>query len=517
MNENQKIEKTVLPNIKNIIMVASGKGGVGKSTVAAGMAMSLAEEGYSVGLMDADIYGPSVPTLFNLRNEHPTQTHQDDVNKINPIVRFGIKVMSIGFFMEPNQAVLWRGPLASQGLTQLINDTGWEQLDYLIIDTPPGTGDIHISLLQQYQINGVVIVTTPQTVAISDVKKAIRDDTILVTIMHANNEIGTVEPIAEIGRAVREKGIIMHTDAVVSCGNIPVDVEEMNVDLLSIAANQFYGPPGVGALYIREKTPIYPLIDGGTQENNRRAGTQNMIGIVGMAKAAELARTEMSSRTDHLLGLKRYFLERLKDIDDIVINGHPEKSLPGLVSFSVKYVEGESMMIMLDEKGICVSTRSACASGSLRASHVLIATGSDYATAQGTLLFSFGIDNTKEQIDRAFEVLKDMKVCDGDVYPVVELNDDGGCSCCSSNYIRVIFRCDKCNSIHQEFPTDEHSHNQFVKELMDGRKAEDIRAELLQIAKKRQKLWEEQIKKQRELTAKSVATRKKNKLIKEQK
>jgi ATP-binding protein involved in chromosome partitioning len=173
MNENQKIEKTVLPNIKNIIMVASGKGGVGKSTVAAGMAMSLAEEGYSVGLMDADIYGPSVPTLFNLRNEHPTQTHQNDVNKINPIVRFGIKVMSIGFFMEPNQAVLWRGPLASQGLTQLMNDTGWEQLDYLIIDTPPGTGDIHISLLQQYEISGVVIVTTPQTVAISDVKKAI--------------------------------------------------------------------------------------------------------------------------------------------------------------------------------------------------------------------------------------------------------------------------------------------------------------------------------------------------------
>jgi ATP-binding protein involved in chromosome partitioning len=173
MNKNQEIGKTVLPNIKNIIMVASGKGGVGKSTVAAGMAMSLAEEGYSVGLMDADIYGPSVPTLFNLRNEHPTQTHQDDVNKINPIVRFGIKVMSMGFFMEPNQAVLWRGPLASRGLTQLLDDTGWEQLDYLIIDTPPGTGDIHITLLQQYQINGVVIVTTPQTVAISDVKKAI--------------------------------------------------------------------------------------------------------------------------------------------------------------------------------------------------------------------------------------------------------------------------------------------------------------------------------------------------------
>ncbi|HQE79233.1 MAG TPA: cysteine desulfurase family protein [Syntrophorhabdaceae bacterium] len=241
----------------------------------------------------------------------------------------------------------------------------------------------------------------------SDVEKAIRDDTILVTIMHANNEIGTIEPIAEIGKITRERGVLLHTDAVVSCGNIPVDVEEMNVDLLSMAANQFYGPPGVGALFIKEKTPIYPLIDGGTQENNKRAGTQNLIGIVGMAKAAELARLDMPTRTEHLLSLKRYFLEQLKGIDDIVINGHPEKSLPGLVSFSVEYVEGESMMIMLDEKGICVSTRSACASGSLRASHVLIAIGSDYATAQGTLLFSFGIDNTKAQIDKAFDVLKD--------------------------------------------------------------------------------------------------------------
>lgn len=173
MNQDHKIEKTKLPNIKNIIMVASGKGGVGKSTVAAGMAMSLAAEGYSVGLLDADIYGPSVPTLFNLKNEHPTYSHQDDKNRINPIIRFGIKVMSIGFLLEPNQAVLWRGPLASHGLNQLLNDTEWGQLDFLILDTPPGTGDIHITLVQQYEISGVIIITTPQTVAISDVKKAI--------------------------------------------------------------------------------------------------------------------------------------------------------------------------------------------------------------------------------------------------------------------------------------------------------------------------------------------------------
>ncbi len=239
----------------------------------------------------------------------------------------------------------------------------------------------------------------------ADVEQAIREDTILISIMHANNEIGTIEPIAEIGRIAKAKQVPFHTDAVVSCGNIPVDVNEMGVDLMSIAANQFYGPPGIGALYIREKTRILPLIDGGVQENNRRAGTPNMIGVVGMGKAAELARVEMPQRTLHLLKLKKAVMERLGHIDKIVINGHPEKSLPGLVSFSVEYIEGESMMMMLDEEGVSISTRSACASGSLRTSHVLIATGIDHATAQGTLVFSYGIDITVEDIDKAFDAL----------------------------------------------------------------------------------------------------------------
>ena len=215
-----------------------------------------------------------------------------------------------------------------------------------------------------------------------------------------------------------------HTDSVVSCGNVPIDVNEMGVDLVSIAANQFYGPAGIGALYIREKTRILPLIDGGIQESNRRAGTPNMIGIVGMGKAsdpllddllafknrmgkaAELARVEMPQRTEHLLKLKKAVMDRLATIDKIVINGHPEKSLPGLVSFSVEYIEGESMMMMLDEEGVSISTRSACASGSLRTSHVLIATGLDHATAQGTLVFSYGIDITLEDIDKAFVSLR---------------------------------------------------------------------------------------------------------------
>jgi cysteine desulfurase len=239
-----------------------------------------------------------------------------------------------------------------------------------------------------------------------DVKKAITDETILVSIMHANNEIGTIEPIAEIGRITKEMDIPFHCDAVASAGVVPVDVEEMGVDLLSMAANQFYGPPGVGALYIRPKTEIWPLLDGGMQENSMRGGTHNMVGIVGMAKAAELAREEMPQRGDHMLQLKKTFIDGFGAIDDIILNGHPTQSLPNLASISVSYVSGESLMLLLDDEGICVSTRSACASGSLRTSHVLVSIGRDYATAQGTLVFSFGITNTLEEVEKTIETLK---------------------------------------------------------------------------------------------------------------
>lgn len=179
-------EKTKLPDIKNLIVVASGKGGVGKSTVAAGLALSLALEGYSVGLLDADLYGPSVPTLFHLQNERPGTSEHDGKTRIEPISRFGIKIMSVGFFIDPAQAVLWRGPMASNALKQLIQETNWGKLDYLIIDTPPGTGDIHLTLLQQYEISGAVIVTTPQLIALDDVQKAIamfRNEHVAVPIL----------------------------------------------------------------------------------------------------------------------------------------------------------------------------------------------------------------------------------------------------------------------------------------------------------------------------------------------
>jgi len=166
-------EKIIIPTIKNMIMVSSGKGGVGKSTVAAGIALSLAKKGYSVGLMDADIYGPSAPTLFNLKDERPLTIELDGKTKIEPFIRFGIKVNSLGFFVNPMDAVLWRGPMASNAIKQLMNDTYWGELDFLIIDTPPGTGDIHLTFLQQFEITGAIIVTTPQLVAIDDVQKTI--------------------------------------------------------------------------------------------------------------------------------------------------------------------------------------------------------------------------------------------------------------------------------------------------------------------------------------------------------
>jgi cysteine desulfurase len=238
------------------------------------------------------------------------------------------------------------------------------------------------------------------------VKKAIQPDTILLSIMLANNEIGTMEPVAEIARIAQEHKVVLHTDAVAAVGNIPVDVQELGVNLLSLAANQFYGPQGVGALYVRRGTPVWPLLDGGVQENKKRAGTENMIGIVGLGVAAEMARVEMPERLPRLKALKERLTQGLlQRIPEIRINGHPTQCLPHLLSVSVEYIEGESLMLMLDDEGIVVATRSACASGSLRASHVLIGTGLDFATAQGTLVFTMGRENTDADIDRVLKVM----------------------------------------------------------------------------------------------------------------
>ncbi len=238
------------------------------------------------------------------------------------------------------------------------------------------------------------------------VEKAITPETILISVMLANNEIGTIEPIAEIAGIAKKHKVALHTDAVAAVGVIPVDVQELGVNLLSLAANPFYGPPGVGALFIRKGTPIWPLLDGGLQENKRRAGAENLMGIVGLGAAAELAAREMPERLPRLQALKERLRQGLAaTIPEIKINGHPDRCLPHLLSVSVPYVEGESLMMMLEEEGIIVNTRSACASGSLRASHVLIGTGLDFALAQGTLVFTLGRETTPADIERVLEVM----------------------------------------------------------------------------------------------------------------
>jgi cysteine desulfurase len=241
-----------------------------------------------------------------------------------------------------------------------------------------------------------------------EVAKAIKDDTILVTVMHSNNEVGTLQPIEEIARITNERKVIFHTDAVDSVGIVPVDVQRLGVDLLSVASNTFYGPTGVGALYIRKGTKIWPLLDGGVQENNKRAGTENLLGIIAMGVAADIAGRDMEKRIAHYGRLKKRLLAELPNyVDEYILNGHPKESLPHLVSVSIKYVEGESIVLMLDDENIAVSTRSACAAGALQASHVLLSIGRDFADAQGTLVITFGLENTEDHVIRFLSVLKE--------------------------------------------------------------------------------------------------------------
>jgi cysteine desulfurase len=243
----------------------------------------------------------------------------------------------------------------------------------------------------------------------NDIAEAITDETILVSIMHSNNETGTIQPIEEIGKITKEKKIIFHTDAVDSVGVVPIDVQKLGVDLLSFAANTFHGPSGVGGLYIRRGTRIFPLLDGGVQEHNKRAGTENLIGIIGMGAAAEVAAVQLDQWVAHCRKLKNKLLAELPEtIDEYIINTHPQHSLPNMVSISVQYIEGESVMLMLDDDDIAVSTRSACATGSLRASHVLISLGLSHADAQGTLVVSFGKNTTEEDIARFLASLKEV-------------------------------------------------------------------------------------------------------------
>ncbi len=239
-----------------------------------------------------------------------------------------------------------------------------------------------------------------------DVKKVITDKTILVSIMHANHEIGTIEPIEEISRIVKEKGILFHSDAVQTVGTVPVDVQKLNVDFLSFSAPPMYGPKGVAGLYIKKGARINPLIYGGIQEGGRRAGTENVLGIVGMGKAAELAIRDMDLRISHVQNLRDLMIKSVEEkIDHVYLHGHRELRLPNNVNFGFEYIEGESILLFLGTDNIIASSGSACTSKALKASHVLLAIGVSHAIANGTILFTLGIDNTEDDINLLTEKL----------------------------------------------------------------------------------------------------------------
>ena len=246
-------------------------------------------------------------------------------------------------------------------------------------------------------------------VDLDQLQKAITPETILITIMFANNEIGTIEPVKEIGMIAREHGILFHTDAVQAFGQVPIDVDEMNIDMLSSSAHKINGPKGIGCLYIRKGVKIRSFVHGGAQERKRRAGTENVPGIVGYGVAARMAAETMEERTKKERELRDYFIRRvLEEVPYVRLNGDPVKRLPNNANFSFRFIEGESLLIMLDMKGIAGSSGSACTSGSLDPSHVLLAIGLPHEIAHGSLRLTLGADTTKEDLDYTLEQIKEI-------------------------------------------------------------------------------------------------------------
>lgn len=243
-------------------------------------------------------------------------------------------------------------------------------------------------------------------VKLDELKKAIKPETILISIIFANNEVGTIQPIKEIGEIAKANNIIFHTDAVQAVGNVEIDVEALNIDLLSMSAHKIYGPKGIGALYIKKGVKIIPLIHGGAQEKRRRAGTENIPSIVGFAKAIEIATSNIEEHNKKLIKLRDKLINDIREkIDYVKLNGHPEKRLPGNVNYSFEFIEGESLLLSLDMLGISASSGSACTSGSLDPSHVLLCMGLPHEIAHGSLRLSLGEFNTEEEIDYVVENL----------------------------------------------------------------------------------------------------------------
>jgi cysteine desulfurase len=259
-------------------------------------------------------------------------------------------------------------------------------------------------------------------------EKAITDKTCLITIMYANNEIGTIEPVAELGAIAKKHKIPFHTDAVQAIGNVHIDVNAQNIDLLSLSAHKFYGPKGVGVLYIRNGTKIDNLIHGGGQERRRRAGTENIAGIVGLGKAIELATADIEGHNRKIRTLRDRLMQGILDaIPHARLNGHPERRLPGNINISFEFIEGESMLLWLDDEGICASTGSACTSGSLEPSHVLLATGLPVEISHGSLRLTLGDVNTEADVDFVLSVLPKVVLRLREMSPLYT-KKDGGCN-----------------------------------------------------------------------------------------
>lgn len=258
-------------------------------------------------------------------------------------------------------------------------------------------------------------------VDLDQLEKAIRPDTILISVMFANNEIGTIEPIAEIGKIAHEHGVLFHTDAVQAYTQVPIDVDAMNIDMMSVSGHKINGPKGIGFLYIRKGVKIRSFVHGGAQERRRRAGTENVTGIIGLAKAAEIANGNMKERTAAELAVRDHMIERIeKEIPYAKLNGDRTKRLPNNVNFSFRFIEGESMLIMLDGKGICASSGSACTSGSLDPSHVLLAIGLPHEIAHGSLRLTISDATTMEDADYVVDNLKEIIARLRDMSPLYE-------------------------------------------------------------------------------------------------
>ena len=298
-----------------------------------------------------------------------------------------------------NQAILSVAKIGARKGKKHIVSTAFEHHAVLHTLEKLKKEGFEVTLLDVHE-NGLVL---PE-----QVEQAVREDTCLVTVMYANNEIGTVQPIKEIGEICRAKGVIFHTDAVQAAGHLHINVQEQNIDMLSLSAHKFHGPKGIGALYVRKGIPLTTLIEGGAQERGKRAGTENIPAIMGMAAALEEACNLIDENTAKITALRNKLILGLSEIPHSVLNGDAQKRLPGNVNFCFEGIEGESLLLLLDDKGICASSGSACTSGSLDPSHVLLAIGRVHDIAHGSLRLSLSEENTEEEIEYTIKSVKEV-------------------------------------------------------------------------------------------------------------